>query len=182
MKKLVFLLTLLTGSIFAGNGLMAQSLTDAKNSIDADLEASIDAYAELQAFIREEKVPLSKRLNEVEREARDKERELNRMLRLRDASERGLLEINEDIESIEENIQYMENLLNDFTRRFEASINIAEKQLYQEPIDTVKGFTEVSDTGEEVSAAVRSSMPKSEVVSAALERDRGRDRGPHLHR
>ncbi len=169
MQKISILLPLIIGFILAGNGLMAQTLVDAKNSIDADLQASIEAYAQLQADIREEKVPLSKRLNEVEREANDKERELNTMLRMRDASERGLLEINEDIEKIEENIQYMENLLNDFTRRFEASINVAEKQLYQEQIDVVKGFTEVSDTGEEASFT-QIFEAQSGVLSSALTR------------
>lgn len=170
MKYTQSIIALSIGLLLACGGLYGQTrnLAEAKDSILEDLDQALQQFADLQATIREEKVPLSKRLNQVQREANEKERELERALRLRDARQRDLLSINEDIESIEENLQYMENLFNDFTRRFEAGINLAEKQLYQDVIDPVKAFMEGTDSENVTYADIFDAQ--SEVVSAALDR------------
>ena len=168
MKLKTTITTTLAGLLLAAIGLSAQgTLERAKSSIDADLEQALEEYTQLQERIRKEKVPLSKTLNRVEREARDKRRELERAQRLRDASQRTLLEINEDIEQIEQNIQYLDNLLNDFTRRFEAGINIAEKQLYDPVIQPVKGY--MAEAGEDLNAEAVFDA-QANVVSAAIDR------------
>ena len=170
MKFMKSSILFLAGLLVISTGLFAQgqSLTQAKNSIQADLDAAIEEFAALQAEIRDAKVPLSKQLNQVEREAREKDRELQNALRLRDARQRDLLSINEDIEKIEENIQYMENLLNDFTRRFEAGINLAEQQLYEGVVEPVRGFME--DTGMEEATYDVIFDAQSKVVDASLDR------------
>lgn len=167
MKKLIFSITTFTGLLLASVGLWGQSLSQAKESIQADLEAATEEYAELQAQIREEKIPLSREMNQLEREAREKQRELEQVLRRRDASQSTLIELTNQIGQIQENIDYMDNLLNDFNRRFEATINIAEKQLYQDQIDQVKINAE--GTGADIS---RQEMfeDQGQVVKLALDR------------
>ncbi len=167
MNTLKLLFFLISVGLLTLGTLQGQSLTQAKQSIREDLDAAVEEYAELQAQIREEKIPLSRELNRLEREAREKERELRTVERRRDASQNTLLELNEKVEQIQENIDYMENLLNDFNRRFEATINIAEKQLYQDQIEAVK----------ENAASTEKDIPyetlfeaQSKVVSLALDR------------
>lgn len=167
MKSIKSILIILGAGLFTFANVQAQSLSQAKRSIQEDLDAAVEEYAELQAQIREEKIPLSREMNRLEREAREKERELRTVERRRDASQNTLLELNDQVEQIQENIDYMENLLNDFNRRFEATINIAEKQLYQEQIEEVKvnaAATEKDIPYETIFEA------QSKVVSLALDR------------
>lgn len=147
MKNLFFSITTLAVFLVTSVGLWGQSLSQAKQSIQNDLKAATEEYAQLQAKIRDEKIPLSREMNQLERESREKQRELEQILRRRDASQSTLIELTDQISQIRENIGYMDNLLNDFNRRFEATINIAEKQLYQEQIDTVKRNAEGTGAG-----------------------------------
>jgi biopolymer transport protein ExbB len=167
MKTKLILLSALGVSLLLASPLSAQSLSRAQQSIQDDLKAATEEYAALQAQIRDEKIPLSRELNRLERLAREKDRELRREERRRDTSQNSLIELNDKVQQIQENIDYMENLLNDFNRRFEASINIAEKQLYQDEIDVVKENAAANKDDTPYEATFTS---QSDVLSSALDR------------
>ncbi|MGJ3242800.1 MAG: MotA/TolQ/ExbB proton channel family protein [Opitutales bacterium] len=162
MKRYLFpILAVLATLLPAG----AQSIASAKNQVDAELKAALDELAGLRAEIREEKIPLAKRLNEVEAEAQTKRRQVERALRAKDSSTRSLIDLQNEIEAVEESITFMNNQLNDFARKFQATINIAEKQLYEEEIDAVIENIEDSEMSDEEKFEKQFGL-----VSTALER------------
>lgn len=167
MKYAHIFTLVLTGLALLAGGLHAQSVSDAQRTVQRDLDNALQEYAKLQEEIRNAKVPLSRQLNRLEREAREKERELRDVRRRRDASQSTLIELNNRRETLQTNIGYMENLLNDFNRRFEATINVAEKQLYQELIEVVKENTQ--DTDRQLSHGDIFEA-QAEVVGAAFDR------------
>jgi len=170
MRYIQALIPLFCGLLFSVSGLHSQSLSEASQSIKQELDAATEEYSKLQERIREEKIPLSRERNRLEREVREKEKELNNKRRRRDARQSSLLDLRDRLDSLRQNIGYMENLFNDFNRRFEATINIAEMELYQEHIDLVK---ENAQTTEEEVDYKEIFKAQDNVVSSALDRIEG---------
>lgn len=167
MKSVFALTTLLLALSGWMSSVTAQTIAQAQSSIKADLDTSLKQFAELQEKIKNERVPLSTQLNEVERDSRAMQRELDRELRARDVSNKSLLDLTKDIETLETNIQYMENLMNDFTRRFEAAINIAEKQRFENSIQSVLKYQEMASSDVDLNEVFKAQFS---LVMAAMER------------
>ncbi|MCH2156462.1 MAG: MotA/TolQ/ExbB proton channel family protein [Opitutales bacterium] len=137
MMNIKFLFT--AGSLLLGASLLsAQSFDEARSTVQADLDAALSEFADLQKLIGSERVPLSNELNELEATVREKRRDQSRAQRLADSSTSSISQLETEIESMEKNINYMSNMLNEYARQFEAtSVSIAEKQLYDEMVETV---------------------------------------------
>ncbi|MGB0370113.1 MAG: MotA/TolQ/ExbB proton channel family protein [Opitutales bacterium] len=133
IKSFITLATFAAGSA----SLSAQSLESASESIQADLDAALEQYAALLEEIGGEKVPLANELNDLEAKVTTKRREVTRAQRLADNAGSSVSQLETEIESREKSINYMSNTLNEYVRQFEISIDIAEKQLYSEMIETV---------------------------------------------
>ena len=133
IKSFLFLSALTAGAFT----LSGQTLESAGESIQADLDAALEEYAELLESIGDEKVPLANKLNELEATVTSKRREVSRAQRLADSAGSSVSQLETEIESMEKSISYMSNTLNEYVRQFEISIDISEKQLYSEMIESV---------------------------------------------
>ncbi len=119
----------------------AQSLQDAQGSIMEDLEAAEQELASLREEIREERVPLAQRLNALRAEAQEKRRQVERINRQRDNRALTIERLKETVESLRQNLDFLENSMNEYARRFESTLTTPELQIYKaEYIDPVLEF------------------------------------------
>jgi biopolymer transport protein ExbB len=145
LKKTISLLSL---ALTAGL-LPAQNLATAESSAEADLRDALARYAALQETIRSEKIPLNRELNELNAELRDKRGEASRSRRLRDNSSVDLNALEDRVEKRKEQIEYVANLVADLGGRFERDIDISERQLYEDAIDSFNASVVRTSEGEE---------------------------------
>lgn len=100
-----------------------------------------DAVAELDALrarIADEKIPLSRRLNELESELSAARAEYQKTTRTLDSRSLDLSNLRGEIKTREDEAGYLSNLLSEYLRNFESGLHIAELQRYEESIDIAK--------------------------------------------
>lgn len=122
--------------------LPAADLESAKSSAEADLQDALARYAELQERIKEEQIPLAKKLESLKAELREKRREADRAQRIKDNSGVDLNALAERVSKREEQLDYVANLVADFGERFERDLTLPEQQLYEQEVAT---FREAAD-------------------------------------
>jgi len=108
-----------------------QNLDQLQGSFKSDLEQALDALSALQQSIAEEKVPLSKRLNDLEQIVISKRQELSRLERSADNQQTELNTLKSQIKGLREEQNYVNGLMDEFTQIFETRIHIAELETYQ---------------------------------------------------
>lgn len=99
------------------------------------------AQAELAALfdsIMAERLPLSKRIEELETETLRQRREADRVTRLRDNSSIDLGRLERLVANYEEVNRYLSTLIGDHRRRFETQLHISELQRYQAKISEAR--------------------------------------------
>jgi biopolymer transport protein ExbB len=135
--------------------LSAVDLGEAASSAEADLEQALERYAAVQGKIREEKIPLSRELNNLKSELREKRREAERVQRLKDNSTVDLNALEDRVEKRMEQLDYVANLVADFGQRFQRDISLPEQQLYEEEITAFEEATNAPIADEEMSKSLR---------------------------
>lgn len=148
MKRINLITTVLMS--LAAATLQAQDFTTASGSIDADLQASLDQLAALRAQISEEKLPLSRDINDLEKRVLQKSREANRLLKVRDSRTIALAGLERQVNSLEETNKYISDRLTEYVNSLNSQMSISERQHYGEQIDKAKlAPTNVNLTEEE---------------------------------
>ena len=74
-----------------------QTIVQARASAEQDLRTAIGELGQLRLKIEDEKIPLARKVSEMEREAASKRRELDRKLRLRDNRDASLIQLKEEV-------------------------------------------------------------------------------------
>jgi biopolymer transport protein ExbB len=118
--------------------LSAQDFDRAMQSSKSDLDRALAEFAELQEQIAAEKIPLAKKLGELEDSVQSKRREAERARRLRDNRELDLKSLESDVKSRKDEYQYLASLLGEYVRSFETRIHISEVQKYRAVVDEAK--------------------------------------------
>ena len=127
--------------LFAG-GLAAQPAPSQVNAgARRDLDVAIRRLADQRQSIAQEKVQLSREANQAKEAASTKRRELERRQRLKDNAGLELDKLREDNRRLEEDLAYVSNLFLDYSSEFDATIDIAEKTLYQDELDKLRAAT-----------------------------------------
>ncbi len=129
--KRIFLSILVFLPFLAG----AQSPGEAARSADADLRDALERLSALRAEIRDEKIPLAREVSDLERQLRDKRREVDRVQRRRDTQRIDLNQVEEGLRLRQEEIDYVSNLVAEFTRIFDSRKDISERRLYSESLE-----------------------------------------------
>jgi len=111
------------------------SFERAADTLQAQLDASLEELHQLRASIAVERVELGERLREREAERISVREEYDSVTRSADVTAQRLLTLNEEIKRRREDARALENLFLDYARNFDSRVNIAEKQRYQERID-----------------------------------------------
>jgi biopolymer transport protein ExbB len=151
-KTTTIILTLLfTLPVFAQERPEGQDVTfvQAAKSVEQKLEASLKELSELRELAAAEKVPLNKKLSDLESELIDVRGEYQQTTRLLDSRTLDLNNLRNEIKSREEEAAYLSNLLSEYARNFESRLHIAEVQRYEQFLEEAKLAPENSNLSEQ---------------------------------
>lgn len=138
-------------------------------SVNTDLQSRLDkASAELSETrqkIETEKLPATKRLNELEDQLIEARKEYDRVLRIRDSRTLDITNLKAQIKTREDGTNYLTNLLDEFTRNFESRIHITEVQQFGDKLKELqnKGNNANLSTAEQLQSRI-------DIVNLALDR------------
>lgn len=141
MKKLIILLLGLT----AGLSLSADPFQEARNSVDADLRDALERLSGLREQIKEEKIPLSRELNQLQDQLREKRREADRAERQRDNQTVDLNDLRSNVGLRQDEIDYVSNLVAEYARVLEMRMALAEQQKYSDLLQQLRDAAEAPD-------------------------------------
>ncbi len=120
--SLLLPLLILVACLFGSTPLPAVTLEEARAGAKRDLEGAQRRLADLRKRIEEEKIPLVREVNELERNARKKREEFDRRLRQRDNRDAALLDLREEVEEAEAELAAELGLLRDYARSWRAGL------------------------------------------------------------
>ncbi|MCA9439236.1 MAG: hypothetical protein KC964_00400, partial [Candidatus Omnitrophica bacterium] len=110
----------------------------AAQSVQQQLEESVAELNQLRDKIAEEKIPLTRELNDLESELSQVRQEYQQTTRLLDSRTLDLSNLRTEIKSREEESTYLSNLLGEYIRNFESRLHIAEMQRYENALEEAK--------------------------------------------
>jgi biopolymer transport protein ExbB len=143
----------------------AQTLQTATDKAQNDLNSAISQLTDVRETIATTKIPLIREVSRLEDGVRQKTAELERLRRLRDNSDLGLIRLKEQVAAIEAQNEYTAGLLDEFVRSFETRIDYSETQLYSKPAEEARLALDDSN----MSQADRFTK-QIDVIGVALER------------
>jgi len=114
------------------------SFADASGTMQQQLEESLAELSRLRDQIRDEQVPLSRKLNDLEGELADVRLEYQQTTRLLDSRTLDLSNLTSERKKREDEAAYLTNLLGEYVRNFESGLHIAEKQRYDKALETAR--------------------------------------------
>lgn len=113
-------------------------LEAAARSAEERLESSLRELAELRERMAAEKLPLSKRLGELEAELTAARQEYQKVSRDLDERALKLNSLRDGIKAYENQASHLQTLVTDYLRNFESRLHIVEIQRYKEPLAKAK--------------------------------------------
>jgi biopolymer transport protein ExbB len=133
-----------------------------------DLEQSLAELAALRRAIADEKLPMTRRLGELENRLLDLRSEYDEVVRQFDSSTLDLSNMGTTVKARQEEKTYLSNLLEEYARNFEARLHIAELQRYRDELDRARIARENPElTPAEVFSA------EAELIDASVDRALG---------
>ena len=138
---------------------------DAAATVQRQLKESIAELDTLRQQMAADKVPLSKRLSDLERELTKARQDYQQTTRLLDSRTLDLTTLKSEVKSRQEEAGYLSNLLGEYNRNFESRLHIAEVQRYRQPLEAAKLAPENSNLSQEQVYAAQVAM-----VTASLAR------------
>lgn len=140
VRQMAAVATLLSVSL-----LHAQNLEQLQDSFKSDLESALTVLSASQKKIADEKVPLSKRINELEARVIEKRQELSRLER---SSDNQLVELNAlktQTKGLNEEKAYLNGLISEYAQLFETRIHITEVDTYQSAVRALQSASKNPD-------------------------------------
>ncbi|AQQ09711.1 Biopolymer transport protein ExbB [Sedimentisphaera cyanobacteriorum] len=142
-----------------------KSFSKAAVAVDKKLEESLKELNQLREEVAEKKVPLSKKVSELESELMQARRDYQQTTRMLDSRTLDLNNLRSEIKSRKEEAAYLSNLLSEYARNFESRLHIAEMQKYKDTLESAKLAPENSNlTKKEVYKA------QASLIETSLER------------
>lgn len=132
-------------TLFSVSLLHAQNLEQLQDSFKSDLESALTVLSASQKKIADEKVPLSKRINELEARVIEKRQELSRLER---SSDNQLVELNAlktQTKGLNEEKAYLNGLISEYAQLFETRIHITEVDTYQSAVRALQSASKNPD-------------------------------------
>lgn len=134
-------------------------------SLQQELAGAVADLDALRSRIAEEKIPLSRRLGELESELIRVRSEYQQASRLLDGRTLDLTNLRGEIKARQEEAAYLSNLLGEYVRNFESRLHVAELARYETALETAKLAGENSSLSEEQVFAAQTAL-----LATALER------------
>lgn len=110
----------------------------AAQTVKRELAESLRELSALREQISNEKIPLSRKLRDLESELLQVRLNYQQTSRLLDSRTLDLTNLGNEIKSREEEALYLSNLMSEYIRNFESRLHIAETQRYKEQISEAK--------------------------------------------
>lgn len=161
MNKKIFGVFSVALIALAGTQLNAQ----VESSIKRDLDQAITELNDVREVIKNEKIPLAEKANELEAQLREKRRDVERIQRLKDNASVDLDRLEDNVKGRREQIDYMSNLVSEYGRSFEVRVDLSEAQFMKETFDA---FNQIGNDAEMDKATKLSSQIK--IINASLDR------------
>jgi len=146
----------------------ARSFDAARSGVDQRLEQALQELARVRERIAKEKIPLSRTVSQLEDEVLTLRQERDRLLEIRDTRTLDLVSLRRQVESLEEQEEFVNSRLNEFVRDFEGRLDISELPRYEELTAAAK----LAEKNANLDAGGRRDA-QIEVVKAALGRLEG---------
>ncbi len=121
----------------------------AADTVKQQLDDSLAELSKLRDLMANEKIPLNRKLNNLEGDLVTVRREYQKTSRLLDSHTLDLSNLRNEIKSRQEETTYLSNLLSEYIRNFESRLHIAEIQRYEELLRTAKLAPENSNLSEQ---------------------------------
>lgn len=132
----------LAAAVFAQDPARPDTLGQLSKSAGAELATSVRELSELRDRISAEKLPMATELTALEQEVARLRKELDRVTRLADSGNLEISTVKTEIKARQDELTYVDNLLDEFVRTFETKVNVAEMQYCGDAIDAAKKATE----------------------------------------
>ena len=124
------------------NQLLNETMSQLFNSAEQELTKSIQELNQLRDQIVTEKLPLAQDLTASEEKLVQLRRNYEQVTRTIDAGNLELATIKAEMKARQDELTYINNLLDEYARSFESKINISELQYCGESINAAKQATE----------------------------------------
>ena len=121
----------------------------ASESIHQKLQNSVSELNRLREQVANEKVPLSRKLSDLESKLVEVRLEYQKTTRLLDSRTLDLSNLRSEIKSRQQEATYLSNLLGEYIRNFESRLHIAEIQRYRKSLEKAKLAPENSNLSEQ---------------------------------
>lgn len=142
------------------------------SSVKEQLDAGITELSALMKQVGDEKIPLNRKLNELEDELVKLRKEFQDTSRVFDVHHLEQTNLGKQIEAHKAQAVYLTDLMNDYSRNFESRLHIAELQRYREPLAASHQAMETHTMPEQERYAAQVA-----VISASMDRLSGELKG-----
>ena len=137
-------------------------------TIQKKLEAGVEELNELREKIVNEKLPLSRKVSELENKLSKVRMEYLDVTRTLDARKLDLINMKNELKAKQDQADYLSTLLNDYVRKFESNLHISEIQRYEKVIKEAKLAPENSNLSE-----LQIYITQSDLLFSAIDRLNG---------
>jgi len=162
MKRLIIIGFLVSALVPDG---VAAEFSQAATAIEARVERAVSELARVTEEIEIEKVPLIKDRNNLEAQVIQLRQQVAKLESLKNGKDALLTKAERELNSREDEVNYLTGLIADYSRNFETRIHIAEVQQFQSLINDAKEA--VADGNLSDAEKLRKQLP---LVDAAIAR------------
>ncbi len=110
----------------------------AADRVFEELETSLEELSELREELKNQTIPLSSRVSDLQRELSEVRDEYQKATRLLDSRTLDLSKLQTDIKARRDESAYISNQLIEYQRRFESRLHITEVARYETPLEAAK--------------------------------------------
>ena len=135
---------LLLSILLTSGHLFAQSINKVSNEAKSDLQIATEDLNQLRNSITNEKIPISRKVRELEIKAKKLRTELENNLRLRDNREASLVQLEKEVKETESDLSYSLNLINNYVSSWYSRTPEAEKTLWAANLSNILDSPELT--------------------------------------
>ncbi len=165
MKAVKLIITGLAIAISSGSIYAQKTFAQVTRESEAELRAAVKELADLRNQIADEKIPISRRLTELESEVQIQRGEYDRTVRAAENREVGLSALQDRVEDSRAQNIYLKNLMSTYIQQFSTRIDVSELQTYKASIDEAE---QIIDRANATDAEKMATQIK--VIEASLDR------------
>ncbi len=130
----------------ATTGFAQASLDSVNQQAQKDLRDAVKRLSDTRDSIREERIPLARRINQLKAEVREKRRELERQQRAQDSRSIGLDALEQRIKAIQDENDYVSGMMNQFLQELQTQMTSGEQQKFESRLDAIRQVLDTPDT------------------------------------